>query len=140
MEAVKPQVQPGVTVYDTLTVFSVYLFVLGIGGMLAPDLIIGAVGMVPTHEIWGRVAALLVFNLAILYVWIIRTRSAAMIGFTVVTRMIVLVVLTLFVLTGLAPTNIIAFGVVDALGGLWTLWALRLDARVGRARPGSERA
>lgn len=117
------------TVYGTLTVFCVYLFALGLGGMLVPDTMLRLVGMPPTQEVWGRVASLLVFNLALLYVWIIRTRSDAMIGFTVVTRQIVLVGLTLFVAAGFAPPNLIIFGVVDALGGLWTWTAWRRDRR-----------
>jgi hypothetical protein len=75
---------------------------------------------------------MLVFNLAILYVWIIRTRSTQMIGYTVVTRIIVFVLLTAFALAGLAPANIILFGALDAVGGLWTLWALRRDVLAGR--------
>jgi hypothetical protein len=120
------------TAFGTLSVFCVYLFALGISGMLVPNQLLALIGMPPTDEVWGRVAAMLVFNLAILYVWIIRTRSTQMIGYTVVTRIIVFVVLTAFALAGLAPANIILFGALDAVGGLWTLWALRRDVLAGR--------
>ena len=120
------------TAYGTLIVFCVYLFVIGIGGMLAPDMLADLVGMPHASDVWGRVAAMLVFNLGILYIWIIRTRSAAMISYTVFTRMVVLVVLTSFFLAKLAPVNIVIFGALDALGGLWTLWALKRDRRMGR--------
>ena len=68
-------------------------------------------------------------NLGILYVWIIWTRSAAMIRYTVVTRILVLGFLSAFAIAGLATANIVVFGVVDALGAVWTEWALRRDER-----------
>jgi hypothetical protein len=103
--------------------------------MLVPNLLLSAIGMPETHEVWGRVAAMLVFNLGILYGWIIWTRSTAMIRYTVVTRILVLCVLSAFALAGLAHANIVFFGVVDALGGLWTEWALRREARLFSTRP-----
>lgn len=117
------------TAFDTMKVFGVYLVVLGATGMIAPNLVAGAIGLPSSHDVWSRVAAMLVFNLGLLYVWIIRTRATAMIRFTVVTRLLVLGFLIAFVMAGLAPINLIVFGVVDAAGGLWTEGALRRDER-----------
>jgi hypothetical protein len=123
--------------YRSLTVFCVYLFVLAVSGLTMPDTVADLLGMPHARDIWGRVAAVLVLNLAILYVWIVRTRSDAIIPFTVATRAIVFVAFTTFVATGMAPAGLAALGVIDALGGLWTLLALRQDRAASEATGGA---
>jgi hypothetical protein len=118
------------TAFGTMKVFGAYLILLGVVGMLVPNLLTNVIGMPESRDVWGRVTGMLVFNLGILYGWIIWTRSTAMIRFTVVTRLFVLVCLSAFALAGLAHANIIGFGIVDALGALWTESALRREARL----------
>lgn len=113
----------------TIRIFCGYLLLLGAGGMLVPNVLLRALGFPPTTEVWVRVAAMLVFNYGLLYIWIIRARAIAIIRYTIVARILVFFYLGAFALAGLAPARIMIFGVLDAAGGVWTWWALNRDAR-----------
>ena len=127
------------TALTTIRVFGAYLLVLGAAGMLVPDALLHVLGMPPSHDVWPRVAAMLVLNYGLLYVWIVRTRALAIARYTVYARILVLGYLAGFVVAGLVQPIMLVFGVADAAGGLWTGWALHRDERLARgaARQGA---
>jgi hypothetical protein len=86
--------------------------------------------MPAAHDAWPRIASMLVLNYGLLYVWIVRTRAIGILRYTVFARILVLVYLTAFVAAGLVQPVILVFGLADAGGGLWTLWALRRAERL----------
>jgi len=114
-------------------VFGIYLLV--VGGMLlgAPNTLLTVIGLSPTTEPWIHVAGIPVMAMGMLFVsgaraedrWLFRTsvwvRVFAFIGF---------VMLAVF---QIVPPVVAGFGVVDALGALWTRLALR-EAPVLSAR------
>src|SRR5579863_7345446 len=120
------------TALATIRVFGGYLLLLGVTGMLVPDVLLRALGMPASHDVWPRMAAMLVLNYGLLYVWIVRTRAVSILRYTIYARILVLGYLGAFVAVRLVQPIILVFGVADAAGGLWTLWALRRDECLAR--------
>ncbi len=111
-------------------VFAVYLFFAG--GLLAviPNVLLSMLQIPPTSEVWIRVIGVIAFMIGI-YAWVaakhdIRPFFIA----SVYTRVTVFVAFTIFAVLGLGSPMIVLFGVADLLGGAWTHWALKADARV----------
>jgi hypothetical protein len=75
------------------------------------------------------VLGVIVFNLGV-YVWVAaKHENKPFLEASVYTRFVFFVAVTTFAFTGLASPMIIVFGVVDLLGGIWTYFALKADAR-----------
>lgn len=117
------------TALGTIRIFGAYLLLLGFTGMVAPDALLRAIGMPPSHDVWPRIAGMLVANYGLLYAWIVQTRAMVILRYTVYARILVLFYLASFVAAGLVQPIIVVFGAADAAGGLWTLWALRREER-----------
>ena len=111
----------------TVMVFGVYLVGMGLGLVLAPNLVLGMLGFQPTVEVWPRVVGVLALVLAFYYVQAARAGVRPFVQWTVPVRIGVFVAFTAFTLTGLAGPVMILLGAVDLLGALWTAWALRRD-------------
>jgi hypothetical protein len=109
----------------SILVFGIYLVLIGLGFLLAPNLVLGLFGFPATTEPWIRVVAVLVLILAYYYIQVARNEMIGFLRFTVHARAAVIVFFVAFVIFGLAQPMLIGFGVVDLLGALWTAWALR---------------
>lgn len=109
----------------TLKVFAVYLCVLGALLLGVPDLMLSTFGFPPSDEVWIRVLGLVVFNLGVYYAYAAISEARLFFMASVFTRLFALLVFGALVLIGLAPPMLALFGVLDALGGLWTWRALR---------------
>lgn len=115
----------------TVHAFGLYLLVLGVTLVLAPNLVLSVSGMPTTTEVWIRVVGILAFNIGIYYVAAARCEARAFFQATVYTRTLVVVGFAAFAALGLASPMLILFGSVDFVGGLWTQWALRTEKRAG---------
>jgi len=115
----------------TLTIFGAYLLALGFAGMLIPNVLLRALHMPETREVWVRIAGMLVSNFGVLYFWIVRTGSMEVARCTVLMRILACGYMTAFVVAGLVQPTLLIFAALDGAGGLWTEWALRRDARAG---------
>lgn len=104
----------------TIKAFGYYLIVLGAGLLVAPNLLLGLFLMPPAQEVWIRVVGLLVFNIGVYYLYAAKCEATAFFRASIATRALVLVAFATFVLLGLAPPMLVAFGAVDFLGALWT--------------------
>ena len=114
----------------SLQVFGIYLLVLAVGLVLAPNVLLALFGMPPTQEVWIRVLGLLVGIVGAYYL-IRAARSLAPLYMpTVVARAFAFVLLSAFALLQVGPPHLALFGVVDLLGALWTWRALRVESRV----------
>lgn len=113
----------------SLKAFGVYL--LGLGAILAlvPNVLLTTFGFAPTEEVWIRVLGVVVFNIGIYYWYAAVCEARAFFVASVFARQLILVSFVAFAAAGLAKPNLVTFGVVDALGGVWTWAALRADAR-----------
>jgi len=108
-------------------VFGVYLVVAGTGFLLIPNLVLGTLGVPPTTEVWIRVLGLVVTVLGIYYVAAARSGATLYFLVSVWVRSAFLVAMIAFVALGLAPLPLVGFGIVDALGALWTGLSLRAE-------------
>jgi hypothetical protein len=106
-------------------VFGIYLLLLGAVLVIAPNFLLSIFQIPPTTEVWIRVAGMLVLFLGVYYVLAARADLRPFYAWTVPVRSTVILFLIAFVLLGYAPSQLILFGVIDLLGALWTLLALR---------------
>ncbi len=107
--------------------FGVYLAILGVVLVFAPNVLLSVFRVPETSEVWIRVLGVVVFDLGLLYWFAARTEQVSLFRVTIVTRTLVLVALVVFAALGMAAPTVVPFGVVDFAGGLWTAWALRAD-------------
>jgi thiol:disulfide interchange protein len=106
-------------------VFGLYLAVLGIVLLVAPNFLLEMFLLPSTTEAWIRVTGMLVLFLAFYYTQAARKEMTDFFRWTVYVRSTVIVFFVAFVLLGFASPPLILFGVVDLLGAIWTGLALR---------------
>jgi hypothetical protein len=106
-------------------VFGIYVVVLGITLLVAPNVLLSLFGLPATNEVWIRVVGMLLCLLAFYYIQAARNELSASFRWTVYTRASVIVFFIVFVVLGLVKPVLILFGGVDLLGAIWTALALR---------------
>lgn len=109
----------------SLFVFGLYLVVLGLILIIAPNFLLGVFFMPSTAEVWIRVVGVLVLFIAFYYIQAARQEMTEFIKLTVYPRSFLILFFIAFVLLGLARPALILFGMVDLLGAIWTVLALR---------------
>ena len=109
----------------SILVFGIYLVVIGLGFLVAPNMPLGLFGFPATTEPWIRVVGMLLLILAYYYIQSARNEITDFFRYTVHGRASVIVVFAVMVLLGLAQPMLIMFGVVDLLAAIWTASALR---------------
>jgi uncharacterized membrane protein HdeD (DUF308 family) len=113
----------------SVLVFGIYLVVLGVVLIVAPNFPIGLFGIPETHEVWLRVAGFLVAAIGYYYLRAAREDARGFFRSTTHMRPLALPLFALFVWRGWAAPPLIAFAVVDLAGAAWTAIALRSDGR-----------
>jgi hypothetical protein len=117
-------------------VFATYLFVTGLVVVFAPEALLSALRMPPATDVWFRVVGVTAFMIGV-FAWVAgRHELRPFLVASVYTRCGVFAAFAAFVALGLAPPMLLLFGLIDLLGGLWTHWALRADARPSPAASG----
>jgi hypothetical protein len=111
--------------------FGTYLNLVGIGLLLAPDLVLAPLGFAPSADYWVRVVGVPVLVLGTYYVRAARENDRAFMRWTCTGRLIPLLALGGLVAYREAPIAVLVFGVIDAAGAAWTAWALKQDAPTG---------
>jgi hypothetical protein len=106
-------------------VFGLYLLVLGIVLVVAPNFLLGLFSIPNTTEVWIRVAGMLVLFLGTYYTLASRSGMTSFFRWTVYVRSSVILFFIAFVLLGFVKPQLILFGVIDLLGAIWTGFALR---------------
>ena len=109
----------------SMFVFGIYVLVLGITLLVAPNILLALFGLPATDQVWIRVVGMLLCLLAFYYIQAARNELAAFFRWTVYTRASVIVFFIVFVALGLAKPVLILFGGIDLLGAIWTALALR---------------
>ena len=109
----------------SILVFGIYLLLLGAALMIAPNLVLAPFGFPPTSEVWLRVAGSETAIIGFFFVVSARHGTASFFRATLVARPFLFLSLCAYVLFGLAPPQLTAFGIIDLLGALWTFLALR---------------
>lgn len=106
-------------------VFGLYLVVIGLGLLIAPNLTLSPLGFPPSTEVWPRIVGLLTLCLASYYLAASRAGLMPFVRWTVVVRSGVFVVCIALVLLRIAPAPVAVLGAVDLAAALWTALALR---------------
>lgn len=114
----------------SLLVFGLYLVVLGLVLLVAPNFLLGIFGVASTTEVWIRVVGMLVLLLAYYDIQAARREMTDFFRWSVYARSSVILFFVVFVLLGLAKPQLILFGAIDLLGALWTALSLRSERRL----------
>ncbi len=108
-------------------VFSIYLYVLGLVLVSAPNLLLSLFRIPETDEVWIRVVGMLVVILGYYYSTAARHGLTPFLRATVAGRFAVLLFFIAFVVLGFAPPVLILFGLIDAATAVWTAVALSAE-------------
>lgn len=120
----------------TVFFFGLYLALVGLGLVAAPDAVLGPLGFPLVRDFWPRVTGVLVLCLAAYYLVAARSNLVPLICATVWVRLCVFVIFGGLVLLQLAPKPLALLGAVDLLAAGWTALALRSERTAGRNRLG----
>ena len=112
----------------SIHVFGIYLVVIGGILMGSPNTLLSILGIASTTEPWIRILGMLVMVIGLLDVACARMEQTGFFRATVYTRTFALLTFVVFAAVGIAPAILILFGVIDAVGALWTYSALRARA------------
>ena len=109
----------------SIFVFGLYLLATAAVLIVSPNTMLGLMGVAPATEPWISVLGVVVSTLGIYYIVAARAHLVAFFHATVWVRPLVLAGITGLVVMGMAPTQLIGFGIVDVIGAAWTWTALR---------------
>jgi hypothetical protein len=109
--------------------FGIYVVALGLVLIVAPNTLLGLFGVAKTHEVWIRVLGVLIFNIGVYYVLAGRENFRSIIVASIPIRFGTMTFLVIFVLLNYADAAVIPFGLLDVATAIWTLTAIRADAR-----------
>ncbi len=107
--------------------FGIYLLLLAVSLLAFPNTLLSLFQINPTTEVWIRVLGAVVLDIGILYVFMASSNNMLFMTLSVYVRASVLLWFILFVVLGMAPTQLILFGLADAAGAAWTYFALRKE-------------
>lgn len=111
----------------TLFYFSIYLLVTGLILLLSPNTLLGLFGLPHTEEIWIKVVGMLVLFLGFYYQDAARNNYLSFKRLSVKLRWMVLFFFCVFASLKWVDPMLIAFGVIDVAGALWTHNELRKE-------------
>jgi len=109
----------------SVNIFGIYLQILGVTLLAAPNMLLGVFGLPPTTEVWIRVVGMLCVLLGTYYRVSAGAESKPFFVASVMARSSVPVFFLVFVLAGWVQWPLVLLGVVDVAGALWTWTALR---------------
>jgi hypothetical protein len=105
--------------------FGIYLALTAVALMSFPNTLLGMLQIEPTNEVWIRLVGVVVLNIGILYIFMASANNILFMTLTIYLRASVLLWFTLFAVLGMAPIQLILFGLADAAGAVWTFLALK---------------
>ena len=113
------------TAAKSVFLFAIYLFVLGVVLLLAPNFLLSAFNIPETGEVWIRVVGMLAILIGYYYQHAARNELTSFFRATSYARCSVPIFFLAFIAFGLAPPILLLFGGIDAAGGVWTALCLR---------------
>ena len=108
--------------------FAYYLFAIGGALLGAPNAVLPLLAIAPTREPWIRIVGFLAGVLGYYYLVLLRSGHAESLRATIPPRLTAAGVFIGLFVFGLGPAALVAFALIDLLGAVWTVWALRRDA------------
>lgn len=108
-------------VYFSIKIFGLYSLVMGFVLLFIPNLILPLVGLPVSNEPWMRLLGFVLISSSYYYLRSAIDKNPEFARYTVHTRFAAPLIVLFLVGTGKADWHFISFGVIDGLGGLWTL-------------------
>ena len=109
----------------TIRVYGWYFIGMGLAMAIVPNALLGLLRVPPARESWIRILGVVVAILGSYYLAAARENNRAFFRWTTFGRAVVLPAFIILVVFADAPPMAILFGVIDAIGALWTHLALR---------------
>ncbi len=110
----------------SLLVFGLYMiFVVGLGFMLMPMVILNMFGLKAGDDVWIRFVGMLASIIGFYYVMVARSGLDQFLPWTVIGRLYAAAFMVLLVLLGMVGPSLVLFAAVDAAGAAWTWFAMR---------------
>jgi hypothetical protein len=117
----------------TVVFFGLYLVGMGLGFLLAPNLLFGMLALPLTDEVWSRVVGVLALLLAYYYLNAARSELRPFFAWTVHTRIAAFIFFTAFVAAQLSGPMLAVLGGVDLITALWTAITLKKESTIAPA-------
>ena len=105
--------------------FGIYLVLIAASLLAFPNTLLGLFQIEPTTEPWIRVLGAVVLGEGIFYIFMAPTNNVLFMTLSVYVRTSILLWFALFVVLGMAPVQLLIFGLIDAAAAGWTFMALR---------------
>jgi hypothetical protein len=112
-----------------MAVWTGYVLLLGAGLLLIPNSILSVFQIEETEEVWIRIVGLLLLGYGAYYWTAVRAEFRPLFEMSVWVRWGIVVGLVVLAFT-VGPWQLVLFALVDALGGVWTFFALRATPKV----------
>ena len=113
----------------SIFIFGIYVIFLGITFLFVPEIMFLMLAYPTPPDIVSRIVGMIFLLLAYLYIRAALDEEGMTKFFmwTVHTRALVIIFLSVFVALQLVSPLVIMFGAIDLAAALWTFWALRKD-------------
>lgn len=111
---------------QSVFVFGIYLLVVSVLLVFAPQLLIAPLGLPAPADYWMHVIAAPVAAIGAYYVIGARANNTQFLAMTVTARTVAFAVFILLAAMGTTPWRVAVFGVVDVIGAMWTRAALKV--------------
>jgi hypothetical protein len=109
----------------SLFVFGIYQLVLGIVLIIAPNSLLGILGLAGTAEVWIHAAGAFVLVVGFYNLQAGLKSLNDLFLSSIIARVVVLLIFGAFVLLSFAKPIFIAFGAMELIGAVWTFFALQ---------------
>ncbi len=104
----------------SIVAYSIYLGCGGVGMSLIPNVLLGLLGLPPTHEVWVRLFGFLALVLAVKGINGALLNLVPVMQLDVITRTCFSLFLTALIVLGLAPRILFIFAAIDFAAAVWT--------------------
>ena len=104
----------------SIIAYSIYLGSGGVGMALIPNVLLGLLGLPPTHEVWVRLFGFLALVLAAKGINGALLNLVPVMQFDVYTRICFSLFLTVLIVLGLSPRIMFIFAAIDFAAAVWT--------------------
>lgn len=113
----------------TIHYFAFYMILEVVMLLWSPPALLQMFGIDPGDAVWLRVIAGIVAGLTLYYFKISREQISAMYPITTYERSTVFVTCAALYFLNHLPFVVLLVGIVDLLGALWTMWAIKRAAK-----------
>ncbi len=113
-------------------IYGIYLALVGLMLVIAPNVLLNLFGIESTNEVWIRLEGILLMATTVYYFIGAKYELILILKATAFIRFTVIIFFTAIVLLELVSPSIIIISVIDFLGGAWTYLMLKKEGHFAR--------